>query len=304
MSIVMSTSPSTGRPRAKALPISFVVLCAIATLSVIAATLALVNNRAEAHRNSGATETVSTEARVAEARRLTETMASASRGALVGISAVAAREGNLTGVLASNTETGETFIAWSVLGGRAFAVGPIVDASGRNLTYDYEKELLTEALAQGGRVGTGALLESHPLVSRDEWEALASARYTEIGRGDRRALVFYDPDCAFCQKMVEDFAVYEDQMQLWLVPVTPANDPTAVAAMFFPDDLSGPAAVRAHNEMLTRIAGAIRTPVMVYEDSAGRLRYRVGAPQTDAQWQDLRQSMAPIQKASVSQPGG
>jgi len=114
-----------------------------------------------------------TSSRIDQARAVSSTLGYLSKGDIQTLAAVMPTEADIAGVVAVNSVTGESFIAWALDGGKAIALGPVLSGEGENLTLSYEKASLGDALSQGGRRGSAALLESHPLVSKKDWAVAA-----------------------------------------------------------------------------------------------------------------------------------
>ncbi len=230
-----------------------------------------------------------TSSRIDQARAVSSTLGYLSKGDIQTLAAVMPTEADIAGVVAVNSVTGESFIAWALDGGKAIALGPVLSGEGENLTLSYEKASLGDALSQGGRRGSAALLESHPLVSKKDWADLAATQQIQVGSGDARFVVFWDPNCDYCRKMKADVeGELEGQVTLHLVPVSLSAPADEVGRQIWPESEFDPAAaITAHNDLLVRLAGRPVTPLMIYQDASGRLRHRVGAPSTPEAWADL-----------------
>lgn len=266
----------------------FAALGLAASAGYVAA-IASVSAKAKANNEPAPFEN----SRLLVAKNLAIALANSSDGAIQSISAIMASEVPITGVLAANQNTGEPFVAWALADGDAFAVGPVYSKDGTNLTYAYESIALGENLATGGHASGAAILESHALVSRDDFTALEAAPHVVVGEGRVQLLAFYDPGCEFCQKMKSDASDMPDKVRLRLVPVAPNQNFDEVAGLML-GNAARAEEVMQNTLLMNKVVGRSLTPVIIYEDSSGRLRIRIGAPDGAEAWESLLMTAAPI----------
>lgn len=224
--------------------------------------------------------------RAAVAKRMATSMGIVSDGDIEAIARVTPPDSSLTGVAAVNARTGEAFVAWALDSGGAFALGPVMDASGSNLTQKYEADAFNGLATIGGYRSSDGVIGSHPFVSQNHFRALSESFYTEVGTGEPVVHVFFDPTCAHCADLIEKSKRYRDHFRMRLIPVVSVGTVEETRRVFFPDTPEGEAvaAIERNTELMEQIAGRRVTPVAVYRDRDGLVRFRVGSIEGDDRW--------------------